>query len=38
MEKAKEEKIGQTQKQQLQQGSTNSTGEGQQDLGGRHAV
>ena len=26
MEKAKEEKIGQTQKQQLQQGSTNSTG------------
>ncbi len=29
MEKAKEEKIGQTQKQQLQQGSTNSTGTGE---------
>ena len=29
MEKAKEEKIGQTQKQQLQQGSTNSTDTGE---------
>ncbi len=29
MEKAKEEKIGQTQKQQLQQGSMNSTGTGE---------
>ena len=29
MEKVKEEKIGQTQKQQLQQGSTNSTGTGE---------